>query len=59
VARGADLIVYICIILLVWFYFELLNKTVKEDINFTRFVTNEAIDYVTNYRKNLGKLFFE
>ncbi len=57
VARGADLIVYISIIVLFWFYFELLNKIIKEDLNFTKFITNEAIDLVTNYRRDLGKSF--
>jgi hypothetical protein len=51
------LIVYISIILLFWFYFELLNKTVKQDFNFTRFITNEAIDSVVKFRQDLGESF--
>jgi len=57
VARGADLIVYISIILLFWFYFELLNKKVKQDLNFTKFVTNDAIDFTVNYRRDFWKQF--
>lgn len=43
IARWADLLVYIAIILLWYFYFENLNKITKLSADFTRFITSEAI----------------
>ncbi len=59
VARGADLVVYISIILLGWFYLELVNKTVKEDITFSKFVTLDAIDNLVEFRKGKDEEFFK
>ncbi len=59
VARGADLVVYISIILLWWFYLELVNKIVKEDITFSKFVTLDAIDNLVEFRKGKDEDFFK
>ena len=44
IARGADLIVYITIIFLVYLYFELLNKQTKQNIFMTNLITNMALE---------------
>lgn len=41
--RWADLLVYISIIMLAYFYFELLNKVTRQGINTTRIITEQAI----------------
>lgn len=40
--RWADLLVYISIIMLWYFYFEILNKLTKDSYNFSRFITNDS-----------------
>lgn len=42
--RWADLLVYISIILLAYFYFELLNRITKNKIYLTSFVSNQAVE---------------
>ncbi|MCK9272038.1 DUF2304 family protein [Candidatus Gracilibacteria bacterium] len=42
--RGADLLVYISIILLAYFYFELLNRITRNKIYLTSFVSNQAVE---------------
>jgi polyprenyl-phospho-N-acetylgalactosaminyl synthase len=57
-ARGADLIVYIAVILLFYFYFGLLNLHIKDGFNLTRLVSRQAIyecwdnskDKIINYK---------
>lgn len=44
ISRGADLLVYCSIILIMFFYFELLHKFVKNDNNFTNLVLKLAIE---------------
>lgn len=41
--RWADLIVYSSIIILLYLYFELLNKTTRHSMNSTRIITSQAI----------------
>lgn len=48
VARGADLLVYVWIILLFYFYVELLNKHTKDKYSLTRLVTQLAINECLN-----------
>ena len=43
IARGADLIVYLSIILLSYLYFELLNKHTKQKITLTNVVTSMTL----------------
>ncbi|EKE28266.1 MAG: Glycosyltransferases involved in cell wall biogenesis [uncultured bacterium (gcode 4)] len=43
VGRGADLLVYISIILLAYFYFEILNKITKQSLYTTRIITEQSI----------------
>ena len=43
IARGADLIVYVAIVVLMYVYIELVNKTTKQNILFTKLVTNLAL----------------
>lgn len=43
-ARGADLLVYISLILLFYFYIDLLNKHTKDKFQLTRLISQEAID---------------
>ncbi len=58
VTRGADLIVYISIIVLFRFYFELLNSLTKDKLSFSKFISNEAIDNLLDYRKDLWEQFW-
>lgn len=46
--RGADLLVYISIILLAYFYFEILNKVTKQSFVTTKMITEQAIKDVVN-----------
>jgi hypothetical protein len=41
-ARGADVLVYISIIILMYLYFELLNKSVKDDYHLTNLISHTA-----------------
>ena len=43
VARGADLLVYISIIVLAYLYVELINKQAKQDIQITRVIREDAL----------------
>lgn len=62
IARWADLLVYIAIIMLWLFYFDLLNKLTKSDYKFSKFISNDAINRLTNSQdweitmKRAGKL---
>lgn len=51
IARGADLLVYVAIILLFYFYFELLNQHTKDKYNLTRLVSRQAINECRNTYK--------
>ncbi len=51
IARGADLLVYIAVILLFYFYFELLNQHTKDKYNLTRLVSRQAINECRNTYK--------
>jgi len=44
IARGADLLVYIAIILIFYFYFWLLNQHTKDKYNLTRLISTQAIN---------------
>ena len=44
VARGADLLVYVSLILLFYFYIEVLNKHTKDKFQLTRLISQTAID---------------
>ena len=44
IARGADLLVYISLILLFYFYIDLLNKHTKDRFQLTRYISQEAIN---------------
>ena len=50
IARGADLLVYIALIFLFYFYFDLLNKHTKDRFQLTRLISQDAIrkGYLTN-----------
>lgn len=43
IARGADLLVYISIVLLFYFYIDLLNKHTKDRFQLTRLISQDAI----------------
>jgi len=43
IGRGADLLVYVSLILLFYFYIELLNKLTKDKVQLTRFISQSAI----------------
>ncbi|USN54835.1 MAG: DUF2304 family protein [Candidatus Peribacteria bacterium] len=43
IARGADLIVYCSIIILSYFFFEVINQVTKTNYNFTRLCSSDAI----------------
>jgi hypothetical protein len=45
-ARGADILIYGSILVLAYFYFEILNKITKDNYNMTRIVTNEALSHL-------------
>ncbi len=62
VARGADLLVYFSLILLFYFYIEVLNKHTKDKFQLTRLISQLAINqwYAENkeqilHRKNAGE----
>ena len=44
IARGADLLVYISLILLFYFYIDLLNRHTKDKFQLTRLISREAIN---------------
>ena len=44
IARGADLLVYVALILLCYFYISLLNKQTKDSFQLTRLISQTAID---------------
>jgi hypothetical protein len=44
IARGADLLVYISLILLFYFFIDLLNKHTKDKFQLTKFISQTAID---------------
>ncbi len=46
IARGADILVYGSILVLGYFYFELLHKHTKDGYSLTKLVTNEALSHV-------------
>ncbi len=52
IARGADLIVYASLIILFYFYFELLNQHTKDKFNLTRLVSQLAINETLNTSKD-------
>lgn len=54
VARGADLLVYISLILLFYFYIDVLNKHTKDRFQLTRLISQEAIN--TGYRQNSDQI---
>lgn len=43
IARGADLLVYISLILLFYFYIDVLNKHTKDKFQLTRLISQDAI----------------
>lgn len=51
IARGADLLVYIAIILLFYFYFWLLNEHTKDKYQLTRLISRHAINNTYNEEK--------
>ncbi len=53
IARGADLLVYIALIVLLYFYISILNSHTKDKFQLTRFISQTAIDkgYVENKEK--------
>lgn len=56
IARWADLLVYIAIILLFYFYFELLNQHTKDKYHLTRLVSRQAINECRNtYKEEISK----
>lgn len=62
IARGADLLVYIALIVLFYFYIILLNNHTKDKFQLTRLISQMAIDnaYYENkekiaHRKNVGE----
>lgn len=50
IARGADLLVYASIVLLFYFFIDLLNKHTKDKFQLTRLISQTAID--TGYAQN-------
>jgi hypothetical protein len=44
IARGADLLVYIALILLFYFYIDVLNKHTKDRFQLTRLISQTAIN---------------
>jgi hypothetical protein len=44
VARGADLLVYVSLILLFYFYIDVLNKHTKDRFQLTRLISQAAIN---------------
>jgi len=44
IARGADLLVYIALILLFYFYIDVLNKHTKDRFQLTRYISQTAIN---------------
>lgn len=44
IARGADLLVYVSLILLFYFYIDVLNKHTKDKFQLTRLISQEAIN---------------
>jgi hypothetical protein len=44
VTRGADLLVYVSLILLFYFYIDVLNKLTKDKFQLTRLISQTAID---------------
>ncbi|MFA7718200.1 MAG: DUF2304 family protein, partial [Candidatus Absconditabacterales bacterium] len=44
IARGADLLVYVALILLFYFYIDVLNKHTKDRFQLTRLISQEAIN---------------
>jgi len=44
IARGADLLVYVALILLFYFYIDVLNKHTKDRFELTRLISREAIN---------------
>ena len=44
IARGADLLVYVSLILLFYFYIDILNKHTKDRFQLTRLISQEAIN---------------
>jgi hypothetical protein len=44
IARGADLLVYISLILLFYFYIDVLNKHTKDKFQLTKLVSQTAIN---------------
>lgn len=52
IARGADLLVYIAIIVLLYFYFELLNQFTKDKHQLTRLISQQTINETYNNEKN-------
>lgn len=51
VARWADLLVYISIILLAYFYFEILNKVTKQSFLTTRLITEQSIQRALSHNE--------
>ncbi|HBB03959.1 TPA: hypothetical protein DCZ39_03595 [Patescibacteria group bacterium] len=43
-ARGADLLVYVSLILLFYFYIDILNKHTKDKFQLTRLISQGAIN---------------
>ena len=54
IARGADLLVYISLILLFYFYIDALNKITKDKFQLTRLISQTAIN--TWYEKNKDQI---
>lgn len=44
VARGADLLVYVSLILLFYFYIDVLNKHTKDKFQLTRLISQDAMN---------------
>ncbi|HMY80338.1 MAG TPA: glycosyltransferase family 2 protein [Candidatus Absconditabacterales bacterium] len=45
-ARGADILIYGAILVLTYFYFEILNKQTKDTFIMSKFITNEALSHI-------------
>ncbi len=52
IARGADLLVYLTLIALWYFYIELLNSLTKQKFHFSRLVSAQAIESVSSQMKD-------
>ncbi|MBU0626746.1 DUF2304 family protein [Patescibacteria group bacterium] len=56
-ARGADILVYIALILLFYFYIELVNKQTKDQVQLTKLISHTAINEAyTTYQDKIKEI---